>query len=142
MKLIFSRRTSFLIEGVLIFIIGGVLYGICEIIFRGFTHPSMIFLGGFCVAVIYFADKKFRPLSIFLRCFMCGVFITSAELVFGSVVNIAFKMEVWNYSTLPFNFLGQICPAFFFVWVILSFPLLIFCPVLEKWFIRCSKRKC
>lgn len=114
-------------EKTLVFISGGLCYGLLEILWRGYTHPTMLILGGVCFLGLYLGEKKYRPLSLPLRCFAGGVFITSLELVTGSVVNIALDMNVWDYSSIPFNFMGQICLQFFGLWVALCLPALYMC---------------
>ena len=41
----------------LLFFIGGALYGLIEILWRGYTHPSMPVLGGLC---FFWLDKLRR----------------------------------------------------------------------------------
>ena len=121
-------------KAVFLFLLGGFSYGLCELMWRGYTHYSMVILGGVCFSVIYMADKKFFSLSFGLRCFFSGLFITSMELVCGCIVNMIFKMGVWDYSLMPFNLFGQICVNFSLLWIILSAPVLALCTVLRKRF--------
>lgn len=46
--------------------------------------------------------------------------ITGLELISGIIVNIILGWNVWDYSTLPGNLLGQICPQFTVLWFFLS----------------------
>ena len=121
-------------ENVCVFMLGGVVYGVCELLFRGYTHWTMVLLGGICFLCLYLGQKKFRSLSAVMRCFAGGVFITSLELVTGSVVNVALGMGVWDYSGMPFNFMGQVCPQFFGMWVVLCFPALMLCDGISRHF--------
>lgn len=114
-------------EKTCVFLLGGVVYGLCEMLWRGYTHWTMVLLGGICFLGLYLGQKKFGELPLIMRCFAGAVFITSLELVTGSVVNIALGMRVWDYSSMPFNFMGQICPQFFCLWVVLCFPALFLC---------------
>lgn len=45
---------------------------------------------------------------------------TAAELVTGCIVNIWLGWHVWDYSDMPGNLLGQICPQFALLWVLLA----------------------
>lgn len=119
-----------------VFALGGFGYGLCEIIWRGYTHPTMFFLGGVCLLGLYGLEKRFSSLPLALRCISGGVFITSLELVTGIVVNIAFGMGVWDYSDMPFNFFGQICPQFFAAWVLICIPAFYLCRHILKRFGR------
>lgn len=47
--------------------------------------------------------------------------ITAVELVAGCVVNLALGLAVWDYSGVPGNIAGQICPPFMLAWLIISF---------------------
>ena len=39
-------------KALIIFLFGGVGYGLIELLWRGRTHPSMVLTGGFCFAII------------------------------------------------------------------------------------------
>ncbi len=123
-----------------LFLLGGFGYGICELVWRGYTHISMVLAGGICFCVIYEGEKKFGELSLLLRCVASGVFITSVELVFGSIVNVILGLGVWDYSTQPFNFYGQICLGFSLLWMALSLPVIILCGVVRRNMRKCDKK--
>ena len=55
------------------------------------------------------------------RIFLATVTTTLAEFITGCVVNIWLKYDVWDYSDLPFNFMGQICLQFIGIWVVLVY---------------------
>ncbi len=126
----------------LLFLLGGVGYGLCELLWRGYTHFSMIILGGVCFCVIFTADIKFCELSFALRCFFSGLFITSMELVCGCFVNMVFRMNVWDYSQIPFNLYGQICLSFSLLWMLLSALILVVCSYLRRYFDNCGINMC
>ena len=46
--------------------------------------------------------------------------VTGLELLTGLIVNCWLGLDVWDYSTLPANFLGQICLYYFVLWIPLS----------------------
>lgn len=108
-----------------IFAIGSAGYGLCEIAVRGRTHWSMLLAGGICLVRLVLADRKYMPLSIYLRSLYGGLIITAVEFVFGCVFNIILGFEVWDYSHLPFNIMGQICPRFCIIWVFMSFAVFV-----------------
>ena len=114
-------------ETVFVFSLGGVSYGCCELLWRGYTHWTMLLLGGICFLGLYAGEKKFSSLPMAVKCLAGGVYITSLELVAGSIVNVALGMNVWDYSAMPFNLYGQICVGFFFVWVFICIPALFLC---------------
>ena len=48
----------------------------------------------------------------------CG--ITAIEFAFGLVLNVWLGLGMWDYSNMPGNVLGQICPQFMVLWFFLS----------------------
>jgi len=106
----------------LLFLLGALLYPVLEIVFRGFSHWSMALAGGICLAVIHLIDNNLKSRSLLLRCLISAIFITETEFLIGCAVNIIGGMNVWDYSHIPYNILGQICPRFTFIWFLISFP--------------------
>ena len=51
---------------------------------------------------------------------ICTVAITAVEFVAGLILNVWLGMGVWDYSHMTGNVMGQICPAFTFLWFFLS----------------------
>ena len=104
-----------------VFLFGAFVYGTLEIIWRGFTHPTMLFLGGTCLVVIYALERSIgNKAEIVVRSFLYALMITAAEFLCGIIFNIVMKLDVWDYSALPCNFLGQVCLEFFLVWFLLA----------------------
>ncbi|MBQ7400111.1 MAG: hypothetical protein IJW06_06615 [Clostridia bacterium] len=114
-------------ETLTVFALGGFGYGLCELIWRGYTHPTMFLLGGVCLLGLYELERRFSSLPLAFRCISGGIFITSLELVTGIMVNTVFGMGVWDYSDMPLNLFGQICPQFFVAWVFLCIPAFYLC---------------
>ena len=120
------RRDGFaeeLVQALVIFLAGGFIYGAIEIIYRGHTHPSMFVLGGICLLWVGGCGRFFRYAPpLWVQVLIGGAFITLAEFDFGLIYNVWLDMRVWDYSKLPYNIMGQVCPMFFFSWVALSLP--------------------
>ena len=106
-----------------IFIIGGILYGLIEIIFRGYTHWSMVITGGLCFLVFYVLNITLPTDSLLLRCIVSVVVITTLEFYTGYIVNILLKWDVWDYSNLAYNLKGQICLTFSAIWFLFGIPM-------------------
>lgn len=104
-----------------IFISGGLTYGLIEILFRGFTHWSMLIASGLCCVLLHIISLA-QSMRIWQKCVLGGAVITTVEFVAGAVLNIALGLAVWDYSSQPLNFMGQICPLFSAAWTALSFP--------------------
>ena len=71
---------------------------------------------------------KMKKANLFLKAVTCSVFITFIEFIFGVIFNIILKKNVWDYSNLPLNFLGQICIIYSALWCALS---LLFLPLAQ-----------
>ncbi len=106
------------------FVLGGISYACLELLWRGRTHWTMVLLGGICTAVLYAINVYCRELSIFKRAVMGCAFITLAELLTGIAVNKILSWNVWDYSTVPFNFMGQICLLYSAIWFVLCLVML------------------
>ena len=109
-----------------IFLLGSIGYGAIEILWRGYTHWSMLLAGGVCFMIFLLINKVFFDSSLILRAFLCGTAVTCVEFFFGVLFNLILKMNVWDYSTMPFNVLGQVCAEFYLMWIFLG---LIFTPL-------------
>ncbi len=108
-------------ESIIIFGIGGVLYALIEVLFRGFTHWTMFLTGGIVFCCLYYVFEFSCEKNIIKGAFLGAVMITTAEFAVGCVVNIALHMRVWDYSASPMNLFGQICLKFSLGWFALSF---------------------
>jgi len=106
-----------------IFTVGGFIYGAIEILYRGHTHPSMFITGGLCLVWVGGLNSFFRKnLSVPVQMILGALIITTAEFICGVIVNIGFGMQVWDYSDLPFNIMGQVCLLFLCIWFLFSLP--------------------
>lgn len=113
-----------------IWLFGGITYGLIEILWRGHTHYSMVITGGICFLVIYRLSELER--NIVVKSIMGALAITAIELTVGVVVNIIFGLGVWDYSEVPLNLLGQICPIYTLLWFLLCIPGMHMCRELRK----------
>lgn len=104
----------------LLFLLGGFSYCIIEILSRGYSHISMLIAGGLCFVLIGNLNRKRKDLSLVSQMFLSTFIITGIELVTGLIVNVWLELEVWDYSDLPYNFMGQICLLYTNVWFFLS----------------------
>lgn len=63
--------------------------------------------------VIYRENREVSPLLFALA---AAIIITLLEFVFGIIFNIFLGMNVWDYSNVPLNIMGQICLPFSLIW--------------------------
>ena len=106
--------------------IGGGVYVGLELLWRGRSHISMFAAGGVCFLILGRLSRIRGPLRLVLG----PVVITTVELAAGLLVNRDYT--VWDYRSLPGNFLGQICPAFTVLWLPLSLIAMDLYPRLER----------
>lgn len=109
----------------ILFGMGAFGYGLIEIMWRGYTHPSMALAGGIGMPILSVIEQKFKNLKFVYRCISGGLTILSIEFMFGFIFNVWLGMHVWDYSTVPLNFKGQICFLYFTLWCFMCAPLLI-----------------
>lgn len=106
----------------LVFVSGGGIYSLLEILWRGYTHWTMAVTGGVCMLLLNGVNRLCSRWALVFRCLTGSVIITSIEFVVGLIVNRAAGLSVWDYSDMPGNLLGQICPAFSAMWFLLCIP--------------------
>lgn len=106
----------------ILFIMGGRLYTWIEILWRGYTHWSMFILGGACFVIMGLLNEyKFVwQQSLIAQAVISASVITVLEFVTGCIVNLWLGWQIWDYSELPFNLMGQICLYFFLLWILFS----------------------
>ena len=104
----------------ILFSVGAVGYGLLEVLWRGYTHWSMLGAGGICFVFFAWIGEKFKNAGIFIKALLGSAFVTSIEFIFGIIFNIILKKNVWDYSRMPFNIGGQICMLYSFIWLLIS----------------------
>ncbi len=98
---------------------GGVGYGLLEVLWRGYTHPSMVLTGGICFTGILFLNQRLLRLPLLLRGAICALLVTAVEFVVGILVNRILHLDVWDYSWAKYHIMGQICTEYAFFWFLL-----------------------
>ena len=110
-----------ILEFAFIFICGAIGYGSIEMLWRGHTHWTMLLLGGVCLYLIYLISTRMRE-KLWQKLLMCAAAISALEFAVGCLVNLRLGWAVWDYSDMPYNLFGQICPTFSLMWLLLSLP--------------------
>lgn len=116
-----------------LFLVGGFSYFYIEILFRGFSHFSMIICGGLAFILCGLINQlmHFR-ISLITQMILSMIIITGLEFVTGYIVNMKLHWNVWDYSGMPYNLYGQICLAYSSIWLVLSL-VCIFADDLIRW---------
>ena len=114
----------------ILFSIGGIFYLIIELLWRGYSHWTMFVLGGVCFVLLGLINEFYDyKIPLVLQMFFGAVIITALEFITGYIVNIKLGMNVWSYSDMPYNILGQICLPYMILWFFLSAA----CIITDDW---------
>lgn len=114
----------------ILFAVGGVIYAGVEILWRGYTHWTMAMLGGILFVLIGGLNNWLPwEMSLVLQGTVGAVLVTAVELIAGLILNRWMGLGIWDYSNLPWNFMGQICLQFFLAWIALA----ILAVILDDW---------
>ena len=99
----------------------GATYLTIEVCYRGYSHLSMYLLA-FVIGHVIGGLNEFYPyMDLKLQCLFGMIIATLGEGIVGIIVNNILHLNVWDYSNMPFNLLGQICLPFAIMWIPLSF---------------------
>lgn len=123
-----------ILKAIILMAVGGMLYALFEIGFRGYTHWTMIIVGGLCFYLIGLINEIIPwEMKIWKQCVIGSLVVTAVEFVSGCIINLWLGWGVWDYSDMPFNILGQVCLPFSALWVLLSALAIILDDYLRYW---------
>lgn len=102
-------------------ITGGLLYVLIETVWRGYSHWTMFALGGLCFLALGLINEVLSwDTPLWKQVLIGACLITGLEFLTGCIVNLWLDWDVWDYSAMPGNVLGQICPQYFLLWLPVS----------------------
>ena len=108
---------------IIMFFTGGFIYCGIEILYRGFSHISMLITGGICFLLVGVVENMLgESASVIAQMVVCGLMITVIEFLVGMIVNKQMHLNVWDYSGEQYNLKGQICLLNTNLWFLLSGP--------------------
>ena len=115
------NKLKIIIKYLLLGIIGSIIYMSLEILWRGYTHWTMGVLGGICFICLGLINELLSwETPLVLQMLIGSTIITILEFITGCIVNLWLGWNVWDYSDLPLNLLGQICLPFSILWYFIS----------------------
>lgn len=118
----------------ILFIIGGILYILIELGYRGHSHWTMFILGGLCFVLIGGINNYISwDMPIYEQMMIGSVIITILEFICGCIVNLWLGWDVWDYSNMPYNVLGQICLLFSILWFFISLVAIVADDYIRYW---------
>ena len=113
---------------------GGLLYVVLELIWRGRSHWTMFVLGGMCFVALGLINEVMSwDTPLWLQVLIGAAIVTTLEFLTGCVVNNWLGWSVWDYSSLPGNILGQICPQYMLLWIPVSLAGIVLDDWLRYW---------
>lgn len=129
-----------LIKYLFLFMVGGSLYYGIEILWRGYSHWSMFLLGAFC---FLYAGVQNEVISwdypLWKQILKVEGVVISGEFITGCIVNLWLHLNVWDYSSVPFNILGQICLPYAVLFLPLCLIAIVLDDYLRYWFFHEEK---
>lgn len=107
---------------------GGTLYFFLEVAYKSLTgHPERISWTMLVLAIVLCIPVERAGYQLpwacplWLQAAVCAALVTLVEFCAGCVLNLWLGLDIWDYSDIPFNLLGQICFPFSLVWWVLCF---------------------
>ena len=137
--------TKQIIKYSVLLILGGLLYVVIELLFRGHSHWTMFLLGGICFVLcgllneITCKGNSTSNMPLTKQMLYGAVIITVLEFITGCVVNLYLGWNVWDYSKLPLNIYGQVSLLFSIAWYFVSGIAIITDDYLRYWFFHEEK---
>lgn len=100
----------------------------------------MFILGGLCFICIGLINKWISwKTPLWKQSLIGAAIITLLEFLTGCIVNILLEWNIWDYSKVQFNLLGQICLPFFALWIIIATIAIILDDYLRYWIFKEEK---
>lgn len=114
--------------------IGGAIYIVIELLYRGYTHWSMFCVAFFAFILIGLINEFISwNISLWKQMLIGSGIVTVLEFISGYILNIKLGLHIWNYSNVPFNIMGQICLPFSIAWFLISLIAIIADDYLRYW---------
>lgn len=114
---------------------GGTQYFLLEVVYKTATGSperiswTMLVLAVIlCIPVERCGYQLPWGTPLWLQALACAVLVTVVEFIAGCILNLWLGLDIWDYSSIPFNIIGQVCLPFSLVWWVLC---LVFIPVFD-----------
>lgn len=122
---------------IILWLIGGLLYMGIELMWRGYSHWTMFVLGGICFVLLGRINEVIPwNMPLWQQALIGTAIITGLEFITGCIVNLWLGWNVWDYSNVPFNVLGQICLPYILLWIPISLTGIFLDDYLRHWFFK------
>lgn len=129
------RRWGRAVLSMLLWTWGGTMYFLLEVAYKtasgrpeAISWTMLVLAVLLCVPVERCGEELPWACPLWLQALCCAALVTAVELAAGLVLNVWLRLGVWDYSHLPGNLWGQVCPQFALLWWGLC---LLFIPVFD-----------
>lgn len=120
--------------------IGGITYVLIEFAYRQYSHISMYFLAFILFIILGSLNEYFSwEMPFWLQCFKGAIIITAFEFIAGVILNMWLGLNIWDYSHVWGNILGQVCIPFTVAWFFLSGVAIVLDDWLRYWLFKEEK---
>ena len=103
-----------------IFMTGGLVYYFLEIAVRHYSHFSMIICGGLATLLCGGLNQTFKKMGMCMQMLLSSVIVSELEFITGYIFNLHMNCNVWDYSDVPYNLMGQICLPYSLLWLLIA----------------------
>ena len=81
----------------------GCVYVALETCFRGYSHPSMLIVGGLCGVLVGAINQRpgFYRAPVIVQSVAGALIVLAVEFVSGCVLNLWLGLDVWDYVAPP-----------------------------------------
>lgn len=117
------KRVGRCLLSVLLWVWTGTLYFFLEVIWKtAGGRPETISWTMLLLAILLavplerFGAELPWEMPLAVQSALCGAAITAVEFAAGLIINVWLGMGVWDYSAMPGNIMGQVCPQFLVLW--------------------------
>ena len=98
---------------------GGSTYVTLEVFWRARSHWTMFVLAAVVFIMIGLLNEIWAKWNLLVQTLVGTGIATVLEFITGLVVNVILRWNVWDYSNLPGNIMGQMCPQFMILWALI-----------------------
>lgn len=117
--------------------IGGIVYVFIELLYRGFSHWTMYIVAAISFILIGLINEYISwDMKLWKQMLIGACIVTFMEFISGYIINIKLGWQVWDYSNLPFNIMGQICLLFSIIWFFISLVAIVVDDYLRYWLFK------
>ena len=90
-----------------------------EVFWRARSHWTMFVLAAVVFIMIGLLNEIWAKWNLLVQTLVGTGIAAVLEFITGLVVNVILRWDVWDYSNLPGNIMGQICPQFMILWALI-----------------------